>query len=194
MVLDPIPQSLPVHFFGSRPQPPTSPCKVPTHHHVFYFLLKMFSKVSTISSDFVLHRVQGGKGPYDSLHSKCPLAKQTTNIPRYEFKLDQISHMNLYRRYQKVCSVLFGIGGVAFSVEILIECLTEWRNRFDALILRVPFSERANACWAYLRKEAYKMRSTSLFRHLCQARHPYLARLFLQKRRQLLSSFAENKL
>ena len=26
MVLDPIPQSLPVHFFGSRPQPPTSHC------------------------------------------------------------------------------------------------------------------------------------------------------------------------
>jgi len=26
MVLDPIPQSLPVHIFGSRPQPPTSPC------------------------------------------------------------------------------------------------------------------------------------------------------------------------
>jgi len=26
MVLDPIPQSLPVHFFGSRPQPPTSLC------------------------------------------------------------------------------------------------------------------------------------------------------------------------
>jgi len=25
MVLDPIPPSLPVHFFGSRPQPPTSP-------------------------------------------------------------------------------------------------------------------------------------------------------------------------
>ena len=25
IVLDPIPQSLPVHFFGSRPQPPTSP-------------------------------------------------------------------------------------------------------------------------------------------------------------------------
>ena len=24
MVLNPIPQSLPVHFFGSRPQPPTS--------------------------------------------------------------------------------------------------------------------------------------------------------------------------
>ena len=24
MVLDPIPQTLPVHFFGSRPQPPTS--------------------------------------------------------------------------------------------------------------------------------------------------------------------------
>ena len=37
MVLDPIPQPLPVHFLGSRPQPPTSPfyClegnNVPTH-------------------------------------------------------------------------------------------------------------------------------------------------------------------
>jgi len=29
MVLDPIPQSLPVHFFGSRPQPPTS------LHHIY---------------------------------------------------------------------------------------------------------------------------------------------------------------
>ena len=28
MVLDPIPQSLPVHFFGSRPQPPTSRAKM----------------------------------------------------------------------------------------------------------------------------------------------------------------------
>ena len=27
MVLDPIPQPLPVHFFGSRPQPPTSLCQ-----------------------------------------------------------------------------------------------------------------------------------------------------------------------
>jgi len=27
MVLDPIPQSLPVHFVGSRPQPPTSPTR-----------------------------------------------------------------------------------------------------------------------------------------------------------------------
>jgi len=40
MVLDPIPQSLPVHFFGSRPQPPTSQgdashiCNtMPLHHH-----------------------------------------------------------------------------------------------------------------------------------------------------------------
>jgi len=37
MVLDPIPQPLPVYFFGSRPQPPTSPphsilIRVWTHH------------------------------------------------------------------------------------------------------------------------------------------------------------------
>ena len=32
MVLDPILQSLPVHFFGSRPQPPTSPWMVHVTH------------------------------------------------------------------------------------------------------------------------------------------------------------------
>ena len=39
MVLDPIPQSLPVHFFGSRPQPPTSPylytCVERSSRHVY---------------------------------------------------------------------------------------------------------------------------------------------------------------
>ena len=35
MVLDPIPQSLPVHFFGSRPQPPTSLPTPPSRHPVF---------------------------------------------------------------------------------------------------------------------------------------------------------------
>jgi len=34
MVLDPIPQSLPVHFFGSRPQPPTS--RFGTYCHICY--------------------------------------------------------------------------------------------------------------------------------------------------------------
>ena len=32
MVLDPLPQSLPVHFFGSRPQSPTSP-SIPCSQH-----------------------------------------------------------------------------------------------------------------------------------------------------------------
>jgi len=34
MVIDPIPQSLPVHFFGSRPQPPTSPAASAYRHDV----------------------------------------------------------------------------------------------------------------------------------------------------------------
>ena len=38
MVLDPIPQSLPVHFFGSRPQPPTSPLML-TFPHSFLLCL-----------------------------------------------------------------------------------------------------------------------------------------------------------
>ena len=36
MVLDPIPQSLPVHFFGSRPQPPTSLCKGRVYMRTMY--------------------------------------------------------------------------------------------------------------------------------------------------------------
>ena len=37
MVLDPIPQSLPVRFFGSRPQPPTSPYN---HVHPYPYLCR----------------------------------------------------------------------------------------------------------------------------------------------------------
>jgi len=37
MVLDPIPQSLPLHFFGSRPQPPTSPCNTPVFMHAYMY-------------------------------------------------------------------------------------------------------------------------------------------------------------
>ena len=39
MVLDPIPQSLPVHFFGSRPQPPTS-LGTRIHHNMEYLKYK----------------------------------------------------------------------------------------------------------------------------------------------------------
>ena len=40
MVLDPIPQSLPVHFFGSRPQPPTSHhWMIPYHPHTGWLRL-----------------------------------------------------------------------------------------------------------------------------------------------------------
>jgi len=35
MVLDPIPQSLPVHFFGSRPQPPTSRQEQPEGVYIY---------------------------------------------------------------------------------------------------------------------------------------------------------------
>ena len=43
MVLSPIPQPLPVHFFGSRPQPPTSPTHLPCRalHCIFLYLHPM---------------------------------------------------------------------------------------------------------------------------------------------------------
>ena len=45
MVLDPIPQPLPVHFFGSRPQPPTS-----LHVHFAYFIHSYMSRLDEIKS------------------------------------------------------------------------------------------------------------------------------------------------
>ena len=53
MVLDPIPQSLPIHFFGSRPQPPTSPY---THTH--------------ISVHLYIH----------ATHTHCPLTHTRVNV------------------------------------------------------------------------------------------------------------------
>jgi len=71
MVLDPIPQSLPVHFFGSRPQPPTSPqssllsmLKISTHIHSCYYLLIFTvarrASASGVDSFYTHHTPQTG--------------------------------------------------------------------------------------------------------------------------------------
>ena len=39
MVLDPIPQPLPVHFFGSRPQPPTSHRNALHTYRIVYYII-----------------------------------------------------------------------------------------------------------------------------------------------------------
>jgi len=65
MVLDPIPQSLPVHFFGSRPQPPTShlilwqQLKTASHLKVFKYRLKTLSQDTVLGEGF---RLWGGGG------------------------------------------------------------------------------------------------------------------------------------
>ena len=67
MVLDPIPQSLPVHFFGSRPQHPTSPCwtftELPrssygyTNIYLFAFMRMKINPCIYISVIYVVHRI-----------------------------------------------------------------------------------------------------------------------------------------
>ena len=51
MVLDPIPQSLPVHFFGSRPQPHTSPQDVVRVH------LEKNCIFTECFADLIIHRI-----------------------------------------------------------------------------------------------------------------------------------------
>jgi len=68
MVLDPIPQSLPVHFCGSRPQPPTSPpdvclacgcfhaCRCTMFLYYMYYVYFILSMCySTHSTHIILH-------------------------------------------------------------------------------------------------------------------------------------------
>jgi len=75
MVLDPIPQSLPVHFFGSRPQPPTSPHDATYCTHTTEISLKKFHLrfMQGISVEKFLKRqlnapmtLQGGEDPQDA--------------------------------------------------------------------------------------------------------------------------------
>jgi len=73
MVLDPIPQSLPVHFFGSRPQPPTS-------HHCSISAQRWVSE------------------SYRSLLQKSPI-KETYKRETYHFK-EPTSHVEMCA---KVC-------------------------------------------------------------------------------------------
>ena len=49
MVLDPIPQPLPVHFFGSRPQTPTSPYTYPPIKSVVQYAVHYLYGVASIS-------------------------------------------------------------------------------------------------------------------------------------------------
>jgi len=50
MVLDPIPQPLPVHFFGSRPQPPTSHRPCLSHPTKQSYLVTWMSHVLAVTS------------------------------------------------------------------------------------------------------------------------------------------------
>jgi len=53
MVLDPIPQPLPVHFFGSRPQPPTSPHAQDNKSFVNINRIMLFAHINQIMSCFI---------------------------------------------------------------------------------------------------------------------------------------------
>ena len=58
MVLDPIPQSLPVHFFGSRPQPPTS-CRMEVSTHTYHIIvLSLIRITSLICVAFICHVIR----------------------------------------------------------------------------------------------------------------------------------------
>ena len=54
MVLDPIPQSLPVHFFGSRPQPPTSRLDGVVSFPTIYSFLQLFAAFCSVLQCFVV--------------------------------------------------------------------------------------------------------------------------------------------
>ena len=65
MVLDPIPQSLPVDFFGSRPQPPTS--------HVYHGRSRECSRLSFRHSQCSIANVYQGHGTVNQGTSReCP--------------------------------------------------------------------------------------------------------------------------
>ena len=91
MVLDPIPQPLPVHFFGSRPQPPTSRSTLPyiyPHQHnntvpAKIRATKRVAKMASISGSWN-HEISrfaratlasphaSGRALYDTLHKQGP--------------------------------------------------------------------------------------------------------------------------
>ena len=76
MVLDPIPQSLPVHFFGSRPQPPTSPLfpLLPSKHRQ-YFRYR--------SALLLVHTTISGSTHQTASRRNCETGDVITSITNY---------------------------------------------------------------------------------------------------------------
>ena len=116
MVLDPIPQSLPVHFFGSRPQPPTSPhirgtqdMWVQTHTYVYLCqLLQIYSTETVCQLIYVC----------DSFH--CRHTSQHAHFRGTEICVCR--HINMYisvdssisSRPENMCNAYKKVNTVAF--------------------------------------------------------------------------------
>ena len=102
MVLDPIPQSLPVHFSGSRPQPPTSRtecqrCSGCLKSHV------IFRKRATNYRTLLRKMTYKDKASYDStlhctyvLNSFVYLSTQTTCAARIRKYIPYTYNKNMY--------------------------------------------------------------------------------------------------
>ena len=112
MVLDPIPQSLPVHFFGSRPQPPTSHCT--TQHsrslrictilclYVYTDIyIKLYLYVSVHTPHEKLHGVRRVSNPA----TREDLAARTWGVFQKAVSICFGAHIQNASRHSRMCSV-----------------------------------------------------------------------------------------
>ena len=131
MVLDPIPQSLPVHFFGSRPQPPTSRKSSIEHPVAEMCVLQCGVVVRVLLQCCCSCDEQGAKHPVDRLNVLRCGALQC--IFRYRFsKVDSL--MTSYK-----------------------ELGTEWRRPTGCLKLHVSFRKTAINYSTFLPKITHKL-------------------------------------
>jgi len=113
MVLDPIPQSLPVHFFGSRPQPPTSH---PSRGRIHLVLHSLHSQTHTKHKHIHTH-----------LPSQCrmtinpALEQPTSRVDRQAGFQVVLTHGTLFP--MQVCvreSACACISGVLWSIYVIL--------------------------------------------------------------------------
>jgi len=114
MVLDPIPQSLPAHFFGSRPQPPTSLTSTETwltHLRHDSFTHDSFTNDSFTHDSFTYDSFTHDLFTHDSFthdssthvtHSHATISCETRLIHTWHYSLLRLL-ARYFRHYNKPC-------------------------------------------------------------------------------------------
>jgi len=124
MVLDPIPQSLPVHFFGSRPQPPTSQRRLWAYISPSLYILWYDVRAVHVQGIPNL-AVKFDKFSISLIGQSCKLTPSHMQIPNLHIRTYTCMYIYMYT-YTFICTFMYTYTYICIHICM---CTTLFRQR-----------------------------------------------------------------